>query len=788
MENVSQSSPDETLRVPHPVTKIIEPMKGRLPFPFTAIPAVSRLTPVAYSFADQALAVGGSFLVNVMLARTQTKEEYGMFALSYSVFMFLTGLYNAAILEPYTVYASGRYCDRFSEYLRLITRSHVFVCMLLSGILLLPCLVFLWIAPQFVSRALLGLGLTIGVLLSGAFMRRVFYLQREPALAAKSSFVFFLTAVCGLWLTAKADRLDSFSVFLILALGWIAAGAGFGRKLAFGKPKQAFMELEPRYWREHWNYAQWVFATAFVLQFASQGFYWLVAGVLSVKEVAELKAMYLLIAPMDQVFIAMSYLMLPILASYYARKKMGNLVSLWKRYGFALLGVTASFTLFVRIWGRQMMHVLYAGRFDGLAPLLSTLALLPLLMGIGHTMNDALKSLERPRIVFYAYLCSGAATFLLGIPLVIHFGLRGAVYGMLVSGGTYSGALALGFLPNIYRKAHQLEVPDMYATATQSPVASLAPSPVWGSRRFAQPTELAPVALFVYNRAEHTRRTLESLRNNELAHRTDLFVFADGARTQAAAAAVLEVRKYVRSIEGFRSVTIIERERNLGLANSVIKGVTQLCDEFGRVVAVEDDLLTAPDFLTFVNCALERYENEPRIFSVSGYNFAVKAPERYLYDAFCSYRTSSWGWGTWKNRWEKANWGVPNYARFCSDKSLQRSFNRGGEDLSRILALQMAQRIDSWSIRWDYVHFQHNAVSLLSTISKVYSIGFDGSGVHCRRKTLNRLPLTVGNKTDYRFPDTTEADPHFVAEIKKLHRVSPARKLAHYFADLLEWR
>jgi hypothetical protein len=619
-------------------------------------------------------------------------------------------------------------------------------------------------------------------------MRRVFYLQREPALAAKSSFVFFLTAVCGLWLAAKADRLDSFSVFLILALGWIVAGAGFGRKLAFGKPRQTFIELEPRYWREHWNYAQWVFATAFVLQFASQGFYWLVAGVLSVKEVAELKAMYLFIAPMDQVFIAMSYLMLPILASYYARKKMVNLVSLWKRYGLALLGVTASFTLFVRIWGRQMMHLVYAGRFDGLAPLLSTLALLPLLMGLGHTMNDALKSVERPRIVFYAYLCSGAATFLLGIPLVIHFGLRGAVYGMLVSGGTYSLALAVGFFLNIYRKDPQSELSNLGQEPAQCAAASIRSAPVRSSERFVRSTQLAPIALFVYNRAEHTRRTVESLRKNELAHRTDLFVFADGARTQAAAAAVLEVRRYVRSIEGFRSVTIIERERNLGLANSVIKGVTQLCDEFGRVIAVEDDLLTAPDFLTFMNCALERYEDERRIFSVSGYNFAVKAPERYPYDAFCSYRTSSWGWGTWKNRWEKANWGVPNYARFCSDKNLQRSFNRGGEDLSRILALQMARRIDSWSIRWDYVHFQHDAVSLLSTISKVYNIGFDGSGIHCRRKTLYQLPLADGSKADYRFPDTAEADPHFVAEIKKLYRVSTARRLAHYFTDQLEGR
>jgi O-antigen/teichoic acid export membrane protein len=711
-----------------------------------------------------------------------------MFALCYSVFAFLSGLYNAAILEPYTVYSSGRYRDRFSEYLRLMTRSQFLVGVLLSGIVLLICLILPWMAPHFFSRTLLGLGVTLGVLLSGVFMRRVFYLQHEPALAAKSSFVFFITVACGLWLTSRARLLDSFSAFVILALGWIAAAACFGRKLDFGSPKPAFLELQPGYWREHWNYAQWVLATAFVIQFTSQGFYWLVAGILSLEEVAKLKSMYLLIAPVDQVFIALSYLMIPKLSAYYAKKEMGNLISLWKRYSLALAGMTLSFALLARYLGGQMMHILYAGRFDGLATLLCTLAFLPLVTGIGHTMNDALKAFERPRVVFYAYLCSGATTFLLGIPLMIRFGLRGGVYGTLVSGVVYCGVVAVGFVAGVHSKTHPSERLGLGAAQTHSTPESLPLLPVRRPPRFAQSTEFAPVALFVYNRAEHARQTVESLLKNELASYSDLFVFADGTRSQAAAPAVLEVRNYIRSIEGFRSVTITERERNLGLADSIIKGVTQLCDQFGRVIAVEDDLLTAPDFLSFMNCALERYQDEPRIFSVSGHNFAVRAPEHYPYDAFCSYRTSSWGWGTWKNRWEKSQWSVPDYARFRSDKSMQQSFNRGGDDLSRILALQMARRIDSWSIRWDYAHFQHDAVTLLSTISRVHNIGFDGSGVHCRRKTLNQLPLTYVNKTGYRFPDTTEADPHFVAEIKRLHRVSTARKIARYFSDQVEWR
>jgi O-antigen/teichoic acid export membrane protein len=414
--------------------------------------------PVGYSFADQALAAGGSFLANVILARTQSKEEYGMFALSYSFYVFLTSIHNSTILEPYTVYGSGRYRAHFSEYLRLMARSNAILGFLLTGSLLLSCLVLLWIAPQLLSRALLGLALTVGVLLSGLFLRRVFYLQRQASLAAGTSLVFFVAVVSGLWLTVRAHVLDSFSVFLVLAVGWIAAGFSFARKLSFGKPQQSFLELEPDYWREHWKYTRWVLATAFVYQLTTQGYYWLVGGFLSVKEVGDLRAMYLLVTPVEQGFVALTFLVLPALASRYAAKKMGDYLSLLGRYGLAILSVSVLFALAVRVAGKPVMHALYAGKFDGLAPILFIFALLPVLTGIGCMMSSALNAAEKPKLVFLAYLCSAVSTVLLGIPLVTHFGLRGAVYGMLVSGGTYCVALAIGFLFSVYRKVPRPEL------------------------------------------------------------------------------------------------------------------------------------------------------------------------------------------------------------------------------------------------------------------------------------------------------------------------------------------
>jgi O-antigen/teichoic acid export membrane protein len=405
-----------------------------------------------FSMADQALSVGGTFLVNLALARTQTKEEYGMFALSYSVYTFLAGLHNAAIVEPLTVHGSGRYRHHFSAYFNLMARGNVLFGLLLTAFLLLLCLLFRWVAPHLVSRSLVGLGLTVSILLSGVFLRRVFYLQRQAALAAKTSFIFFVTVTCGLWLTASLHVLDGLSVFLILAAGWIAAGFGVAGRLPLERTQQSFFEAEPDYWREHWKYARWVLITAFVFQMTSQGYYWLLAGFVSVKDVADLKAMLLLIGPVDQIYIALSYLVLPVLSSRYVAMNIRGLVSGWKWFFMLNFGIMGSFALFIRFFGKSVAHLMYAGRFDGVAPLLPTLALFPLIMGIGNTMAVALKAMERPQMSFYAYVASGATTLLAGFPLMVHFGLQGTTYGLLLSASAYTTTLGVAFLSTLQQR------------------------------------------------------------------------------------------------------------------------------------------------------------------------------------------------------------------------------------------------------------------------------------------------------------------------------------------------
>jgi small-conductance mechanosensitive channel len=175
---------------------------------------------VAYSIADQAFAVGGMFLANVALARARSKEEYGAFALCYSVYTFLAGLHNAIILEPFTVFGSGRYHQKFQSYARLMRRRNAALCAGLSVVLLFVWLMLRWIAPQFALPVFLGMAITSGVLMTGTFIRRAFYIERRPDLAAGFSISFVIALGILLALAIRNHWLTGFTTFTIAALGW----------------------------------------------------------------------------------------------------------------------------------------------------------------------------------------------------------------------------------------------------------------------------------------------------------------------------------------------------------------------------------------------------------------------------------------------------------------------------------------------------------------------------------------------------------------------------------------
>jgi hypothetical protein len=282
----------------------------------------------------------------------------------------------------------------------------------------------------------------------------------------------------------------------------------------------------------------------------------------------------------------------------------------------------------------------------------------------------------------------------------------------------------------------------------------------------------APIVLFTYDRPDHTRRTLEALAANEGAAECDLFIYSDGPKTTDRADSVQAVREHSSSVAGFRSVTVIERELNMGLADSVLAGVTEILAWSPTVVVMEDDLLTSRNFLAFVNAALSTYEHRQDVFSVTGYNYPLRFPPTYREDAYLSYRSSSWGWGTWRDRWSRVDWSIGDYDDFVKDARKQELFRRGGDDLPRMLEMQMAGELDSWSIRFDYAHYRHDAFCVHPVVSKVQNIGFDGSGVHCTETDDYDVELDPADRP-FRLRPDLEPDPVALRAFDLKFRPSP---------------
>jgi len=241
--------------------------------------------------------------------------------------------------------------------------------------------------------------------------------------------------------------------------------------------------------------------------------------------------------------------------------------------------------------------------------------------------------------------------------------------------------------------------------------------------------KLAPIALFVYNRPDHTRRTLKFLQANFIAEESRLFIYADAAKTPQEEEAVQEVLAIINAAEGFKSVKIIKQEHNLGLAQSIIKGVSQLVNEYGKVIVFEDDLLSSPYTLEYFNEALDIYQNETKLMHISAYMYPLAGaddlPETFLYRA-----VHSWGWATWKRAWDHFNPDIDHLiSQFDQEKTHAFSIE-GKMNFWKQMKDFKAGKNNSWAIRWYASVFLNQGLSLNPAKSLIHNIGHDGTGIH----------------------------------------------------------
>jgi hypothetical protein len=281
---------------------------------------------------------------------------------------------------------------------------------------------------------------------------------------------------------------------------------------------------------------------------------------------------------------------------------------------------------------------------------------------------------------------------------------------------------------------------------------------------------MAPIVLFAYKRPAELQATVDALRANYLAPESDLYIFADAPKRPQDEAKTAEVRAILDAVTGFRTITRDYAEQNIGCADSIIRGISTVLETHDTVIVVEDDIVTAPNFLDYMNQCLRHYATHRRVYSVAGYTMPFPRPASYPTDAYFIPRHSPWGWATWADRWNAVDWNMTTYPAFASDRRAQQAFNQGGSDLTRMLRDQMEGRSDAWDIRFCYNRFRADGLTVYPTLSKVQNIGFGDGATHTDIYNRYKTDLDPGTQRTFILPDEVDTTDHYHRQT--LHRYS----------------
>lgn len=289
--------------------------------------------------------------------------------------------------------------------------------------------------------------------------------------------------------------------------------------------------------------------------------------------------------------------------------------------------------------------------------------------------------------------------------------------------------------------------------------------------------EYSPVILFVYNRPDHTLKTLGALAKNEGANKTDLFVFADAAKSPKDKEPVKRVREIIRNISGFKSVSVKLRKKNYGLAKNIIEGVTDVSKKYPQFIVLEDDILTSPYFLNFMNRALQYYKNNKNVWHISGGNYPINTNE--LSDTFLwQLMNCSWGWATWADRWQFFEKNTDKLISTFSINEIHR-FNLNLKGLNMFWGQVLGNKngvINTWAIYWYATIFKNRGLCLNPSHSYAKNIGYDGTGVHCGGNDVEK-DNKISIKKEVNFEVNQISNKLAVNRIRKFYKKHYGRPL-----------
>ena len=298
----------------------------------------------------------------------------------------------------------------------------------------------------------------------------------------------------------------------------------------------------------------------------------------------------------------------------------------------------------------------------------------------------------------------------------------------------------------------------------------------------------APIIIFVYNRADHFVQTYNALAACKEAKASDLFIFSDGAKNDAGKEKVNEVRAAIAAIKEageFKSVTVTESPVNKGLAASVIAGVTQVINSHGKAIVVEDDCKVSPFFLNYMNNALDYYKDNKKIGSIAGYIPIINLPDDYKNDVFAAYRSCSWTWATWTDRWEGVDWELKNINDFYHSPKLIRRLNSNGSDRFIRLYRQTKGNGSSWSVRFGAHLVKNNLLTIYPRFSYNSNIGCDESGVHCKSEDAEKMRVDLSKAIENPIFCDVSIDKRIQKIMKKHYSYGLVSEIKKFIATVL---
>jgi O-antigen/teichoic acid export membrane protein len=406
---------------------------------------VSAATTGGLAVLGQGLFAGSHFLVNVLLARWLSPEQYGAFALAYAAFLLFFMLYSACVYEPLIVFGSGRYAGRFQEYFRLLARGNVLVLVVLSCLMFGTSFLLSHFFPSEVARDFAALSLAAPFVLVTWLGRGGFYARMKPGEAAWGGAVYFFTLLAAMIVLRLAGRLSGSAAFLSMGLAGLASNAFLFSRFHFrwrGGPGSLRLK---QVWGDHWSYGRWALASAAVSWFPQNIYYVLLPARTGLEGVAALRALTNLINPIIHTLTALAAVLIPALVRNYHQGGIARMNRTMRILIILLVPGSVAYLLLLWSCRSLLFQVLYARKYQEYStwPLLLT-ALVPITTAAAIIAGSGLRAIEKPKWIFWSYAAATASAIVPGLPLTWYSGVLGAAGALLIS-GTVAGALMAWF-------------------------------------------------------------------------------------------------------------------------------------------------------------------------------------------------------------------------------------------------------------------------------------------------------------------------------------------------------